>query len=241
MQKEVEVYVNDMIAKSKMLGQHINDLCKLFERPQKYQPRLNPTKCTFGVRTGKLLGFIVNKRGIELDLDKVKAIRNISALKTETEVSGFLGRVSYIARFISQLMGTCKAFEKVKQYLESPRVLVPIIPSKPLILYLIVLKESMGGILRQQDDSGKEKVIYYLSKKFIECEYRYPALEQICCALVWAAKRLRPPQVYFRKADTNKMDRRWQMALSKYDIVYTNEKAIKGSTLAEQLAHHPPR
>ncbi|RDX72205.1 Retrovirus-related Pol polyprotein, partial [Mucuna pruriens] len=196
-QKEVKIYVNDMIAKSKTLGQHINDLCKLFERPQKYQPRLNPTKCTFGVRTGKLLRFIVNKRGIELDLDKVKAIRNISALKTKTEVSGFLGRVNYIARFISQLMATCRmifkllrknqkiewnqecqeAFEKVKQYLESPPFLVPMIPSKPLILYLTVLKESIGGILGQQDDFGKEQVIYYLNKKFTECEQRYPALE----------------------------------------------------------------
>ncbi|RDX89181.1 Retrovirus-related Pol polyprotein, partial [Mucuna pruriens] len=73
MHKEVEVCVNDMIAK------------------------LNPAKCTFGVGTGKLLGFIVNERGIELDLDKVKAIRDMSAPKIETEVRGFLGRVNYIA------------------------------------------------------------------------------------------------------------------------------------------------
>ncbi|RDX75894.1 hypothetical protein CR513_44180, partial [Mucuna pruriens] len=79
MHKEVEVYVDDMTAKSKMPGQHINDL-------------LNPAKCTFEVKIGKLLGFIVNKRGIELDSDKVKAIRNMPASKTETEVRGLLGR-----------------------------------------------------------------------------------------------------------------------------------------------------
>ncbi|RDY05741.1 hypothetical protein CR513_10379, partial [Mucuna pruriens] len=74
MHKEVKVYVDDMIAKSKTPGQHIDDLRKLFERLRKYRLRLNPTKCTFGVKTGKLLGFIVNERAIELDPDKVKAI-----------------------------------------------------------------------------------------------------------------------------------------------------------------------
>ncbi|RDX83396.1 hypothetical protein CR513_35666, partial [Mucuna pruriens] len=62
MHKEVEVYVDDMIAKSKTLGL------------RKYRLRLNPAKFTFGVGTRKLLVFIVNERGIELDPDKVKAI-----------------------------------------------------------------------------------------------------------------------------------------------------------------------
>ncbi|RDY07337.1 Retrovirus-related Pol polyprotein, partial [Mucuna pruriens] len=169
MQKEVEVYVDNMIAKSKTPGQHIDDLRKLFKRLRKYRLRLNPTKCTFGVGTGKLLGFIINERGTELDLDKVKAIQNMPTLKTETEVKGFLGRVNYIARFISQLMATyslifkllrknqkmewnqeCQeAFEKVKQYLDSPLILVLVVLGKPIILYLMVLKESMGGILGQ--------------------------------------------------------------------------------------------
>ncbi|RDX72832.1 hypothetical protein CR513_47630, partial [Mucuna pruriens] len=53
--------------------------------------------------------------------------------------------------------------------------------------------ESMGGMLGQRDSAGKkEQAIYYLSKKFTECEARYSALEQTCCALVWAAKRLSP-------------------------------------------------
>ncbi|RDX93254.1 hypothetical protein CR513_24514, partial [Mucuna pruriens] len=54
MHKEVEVYVDDMIVKSKTPGQHIDDLCKLFERLRKYRLRLNLAKCTFGVGTRKL-------------------------------------------------------------------------------------------------------------------------------------------------------------------------------------------
>ncbi|RDX85199.1 hypothetical protein CR513_33635, partial [Mucuna pruriens] len=135
--------------------------------------KLNPTKCTFGVKTGKFLGFIVNERGIEVDPDKVKAIQNMPPPKTKTKVRGFLGRECQ------------EAFEKVKEYLKSPPILVPIVPGKPLILYLTMLEESMGCVLGQQDASRKkEQAIYYLSKKFTDNEQRYPTLEQTCYALV---------------------------------------------------------
>jgi hypothetical protein len=108
MHKEIEVYVDDMIAKSKDEESHIPALRKLFERLRKYQLKLNPAKCTFRVKSDKLLGFVVSNKGIEVDLDKVKAIQDMPAPKTEREVRGFLGRLNYIARFISQLTVTCE-------------------------------------------------------------------------------------------------------------------------------------
>ena len=60
MHKEIEVYVDDMIAKSRTEEEHLINLWKLFERLCKYQLRLNPTKCTFGVKSGKLLDFFVS-------------------------------------------------------------------------------------------------------------------------------------------------------------------------------------
>ena len=74
MHNEVEVYVNDMIVKSKDKGGHIINLRKFFKRIKEYRLRLNPQKCTFGVTTGKLLGFLVSIRGIEVDPSKIKAI-----------------------------------------------------------------------------------------------------------------------------------------------------------------------
>ncbi|RDX84580.1 hypothetical protein CR513_34348, partial [Mucuna pruriens] len=274
MHKEIEVYVDDIIAKSTSSEQHLKDLRKLFARFRKYRLRLNPTNCTFGVKNGKLLGFVVNERGIEIDPDKVKAIREIPTPKTESEVRDFLGRINFIARFISRLTKTCspifkllrkkhknewdskcqKAFKKIKQYLENPPILVPTIQGKPLILYLTVLNESMGCVLGQQDETRKERVIYYLSKKFTDCEKRYPALERTCCALVWATKRLRQymlSHTTWLVAKTNSIKyilekpaltgriARWQMALSEYDIVYVNRSTIKGSSLAEHMAYHP--
>ena len=67
MHKEIEVYVDDMIAKSRTEEEHLVNLRKLFERLRKYQLRLNPTKCTFRVKSGKLLDFLVSQKGIEAD------------------------------------------------------------------------------------------------------------------------------------------------------------------------------
>ncbi|PKI70944.1 hypothetical protein CRG98_008677, partial [Punica granatum] len=71
---EIEVYVDDMIAKSKEGKDHLVNLKRLFDRLKKYKLRLNSTKCTFGAKLGKLLGFVVSERGIKVDPDKVKAI-----------------------------------------------------------------------------------------------------------------------------------------------------------------------
>ena len=78
------------------------------------------------------------------------------------------------------------AFDKVKEYLTNPSMLVPHVLGKPLILYLSVYKKSMKCILGQHDEIGcKEQTIYYLSKKFMDYESKYSPLEKMCCALAW--------------------------------------------------------
>src|ERR1044072_4087199 len=113
MHKEIEVYVDDMIVKSNTKEEHIEYLLKLFQRLRKYQFCLNPNKCTFGVRSGKLLGFIVSQKGIEVDPDKVKAIQDMPAPRTEKEICGFLGHLNYISKFISHLTATCEPMFKL--------------------------------------------------------------------------------------------------------------------------------
>ncbi|KAE8678980.1 hypothetical protein F3Y22_tig00111402pilonHSYRG00591 [Hibiscus syriacus] len=273
MHKEIEVYVDDMIAKSKTEEEeHIQNLRKLFQRLRKYQLKLNPAKCTFGVTSGKLLGFVVSKKGIEIDPDKVKAIQDLPPPNTKKEVRGFLGRLNYISRFISQLTDKCdpvfkllrknnpevwneecqETLDIIKKYLSNAPILVSPMPDRPLILYLTVLENSMGCVLGQHDESGKkEKAIYYLSKKFTDCEVRYPSIQKLCCALVWTTRRLRQYMLYHTTWLISKLDplkflmespaltgrmARWQMLLSEFDIVYVNQKAIKGSVIADFLA-----
>ena len=101
--KEVEVYVDDMIVKSKDREEHMPALRKFFERI-----RLNPKKCTFGVTSEKLLGFMVSQREIEVDPNKIKAIVEMKPPRIENEIQEFLGRIQYISRVISQLTMTCE-------------------------------------------------------------------------------------------------------------------------------------
>ncbi|PKI73238.1 hypothetical protein CRG98_006373 [Punica granatum] len=136
---------------------------------------------------------------------------------TVREVRSFLGRLNYIACFITNLIDKCqplfrllrknaeiewddecqKAFDTVKAYLVQPPVLVPPSPDRPLILYLTVRRQSIGRMLGQKDDSSHaEQAIYYLSKKFTEGESNYPEIEKMCCALVWVMQRLRQYTLY---------------------------------------------
>ena len=176
MHKEIEVYVDDMIIKSREGESHVANLKKLFERLRKYQRKLNSSKCTFGVTSRKLLGFIVSSRGIEVDPSKIKAIQDMHVPRTQKETRGFMGRLNYISQFISHLTDKCdpifkllkkhdfdewdddcqKAFDRVKDYLSNPPILVPLVLGRPLILYLEIHERSMGCILGQHDETGKK-------------------------------------------------------------------------------------
>jgi hypothetical protein len=131
----------------------------------------------FGVKSGKLLGFVIRHKGIEVDPDKAKATQSMPSPKTEKEVRGFLGRLNYIARFIAQLTTTCEpicrllrkknprtwneeceeAFNKIKHYLQSPPLLVPPVSGRPLILYLTVTETAMGCVLGQHDETWRKE------------------------------------------------------------------------------------
>ena len=88
---EIKVYMDDMIARSQTEEEHLDHLHKLFERLKKYKLRLDPNKCTFGVRSGKLLDFVISGKGIKVDPTKVKVIQEMPAPCTKKEVRGFLG------------------------------------------------------------------------------------------------------------------------------------------------------
>ena len=84
--RNVEVYVDDMLVKSKDKADHLDDLEETFDTLHKYNMKLNPAKGVFVVALGKLLGFMVSQRGIEANLDKVKAIIEIKSPRTVNEV-----------------------------------------------------------------------------------------------------------------------------------------------------------
>lgn len=100
--KTMEVYVDDMLVKSRTEEEHIEHLSNCFSILRKYGMKLNPEKCTFGVKGGKFLGYMVTQRGISANPEKIKAILDLPHPKTINEVQKLLGRVMALSRFISK-------------------------------------------------------------------------------------------------------------------------------------------
>nr|CAN75752.1 hypothetical protein VITISV_030813 [Vitis vinifera] len=113
---------------------------------------------------------------------------------------------------------------------------------------------ALGCMLAQIDDSGKERAIYYLSKRMLEYEVKYVMIECLCLALVWATRRLRhymteylvhlisrldPLRYLFDRPALTSRLMRWLVLLTELDIQYISQKSIKGSIVADHLASLP--
>jgi len=103
----MEVYVDNMLVKSKKVKSHLDDLRETFDTLRKYQMRLNLTKYVFGVSLGKFLGFMVSQRGIEANPKKVRAILDMTSLRSVKEVQRLPGRIAALNRFISRETDKC--------------------------------------------------------------------------------------------------------------------------------------
>ena len=88
MHRDVEVYVDDMIVKSRNRVDHLATLERFFERIRQFRLRLNPKKCTFGVTSGKMLGYMVSERGIEVYPYKIRTILDMPVPRIEREIRG---------------------------------------------------------------------------------------------------------------------------------------------------------
>ena len=110
MHHELEDYVDDIAVKLKRREDHVQILRKVFERCRTFKLRMNPLKYAFGVSFGEFLGFLVHSRGIDV---KVIAIATIKPPAMVKELKSFLGKASYIRRFILGLVSITSAFAKL--------------------------------------------------------------------------------------------------------------------------------
>ncbi|KAK4381276.1 hypothetical protein Sango_2983700 [Sesamum angolense] len=172
---------------------------------------MNPSKCAFGVTSGKFLGFIVRQRGIEIEQAKIDAILRMPKLRNIHELKSLQGKLAYLRRFISNLASCCqpfsrlmkknvpfqwdeacdKAFKSIKSYLMKPPVLVVPVPGRPLILYVAAQERSVGILLAQKNDEGKENALYYLSRTMTPNELKYSPIEKLCLTLIFSIQKLK--------------------------------------------------
>ena len=168
--RNMEVYVDDMLVKSKEEPAHLDDLRETFATLKQYQMKLNLGKCVFGVVSGKFLGFIVSQRGIEANPEKVQAIINMASPKTVKEVQKLTGRIAIINRFVSRATDKClpffktlkqafvwideceAAFQELKRYLSHPPLLSSSKEGESLQLYLAVSATAVSAALIREED-----------------------------------------------------------------------------------------
>ena len=111
--RNVEVYVDDMLVKSQVEEIHLDDLQETFDTLKQNNMKLNPSKCAFGVSSGKFLNFMVSHRGIEANPDKIQAILDMKPPKNVKEVQSLIERVTAFSRFVSKAIDKCLPFFRI--------------------------------------------------------------------------------------------------------------------------------
>ncbi|KAI3719999.1 hypothetical protein L6452_20906 [Arctium lappa] len=218
----MEVYIDEMLVKSKHADDHIGHLKQSFDILREYKMKLNPTKCSFGVRAGKFLGYMVTRRGIEANPEQIKAI-----------VERLTGRVAALNRFISRSSDRChlfynvlrknkgfewtdkheEALQQLKKYMMSPPFLSKPEQGEVLQLYLAVSNNSVSAVLIRETD-GRQLPIYYVSKTLLDAETRKPEL-------------------------TGRLAK-WSIYLSNFDLDFKPITAIKSQVLADFISDFSP-
>ena len=108
--RTVEVYIDDLVVKSKRQTQHVEDLREAFELLRQHKLRLNAEKCAFGVGAGKFLGYLISCRGIEVNPDQIVAVQRLKSPSNPKEVQVLTGMLAALNRFILRFSDRCRPF-----------------------------------------------------------------------------------------------------------------------------------
>jgi hypothetical protein len=180
----LEPYLNDLPTHSSNRSDHFVHLRVIFLRCQFYRICLNPHKCIFVVKSGRLLGFIVSKDEIQVDPLKIKAILALPPPNNLTQLQSLQGKVNFLRRFICNYAEITKgsmrllqkdthfiwddtaqrSFVALQHTLTNTPLLHPLNYTKDNILYLAASTSTIAMVLVQEDPNGEEHMIYYLRK-----------------------------------------------------------------------------
>ncbi|XP_013607985.1 PREDICTED: uncharacterized protein LOC106314700 [Brassica oleracea var. oleracea] len=223
--------------------------------------KLNPAKCSFGVSSGKFLGYIVTHRGIKANPEQIKAIHSIPSPKNVKAVQKLTGRMAALSRFIFRLSDKPHAFfgslknpkdfqwtgecESTLQELKSYPTTPPL-QSKPLLAF----SELAVSAVIVHEEENKQLPIYYESKALLDAETHYSHLEKLALALIVAARKLQPyyqahpivvvtsfpVKLVLHKPEVSGRLAKWAVELAEYDVIFRPATAIKSQVLADFVA-----
>ena len=199
----MEVYIDDMLVKSKQRSDHAAYLQQTFDLLREYGMKLNPLKCAFRVSAGQFVGFMVTQRGIEANPVQLKTILQSPAPSPRKGIQQLTGRLAALGRFISRFTDRLKpffttmrganqaewneecdrAFLVIKQYLTEPPILVIPNAGDTLYLYLAASDIAVSAALFKECGDAKLRPVFFVSKSLTDAKTRYTHLEQATLAL----------------------------------------------------------
>jgi hypothetical protein len=204
---------DDIVVASKSKEYHLTDLAETFANMRDARLWLNPEKCVFGVRQGKILGYLVSHRGIEANPAKIQEIMDMAPPQSTKDVQRLIGRLAALNRFISRsaerslpflktLRGAkdfvwdpeqAAAFESLKQHMSDLATLISPDPSLPLLLYIATSHCADSAVLVQEqdrDDKNQQCPVYYVSEVLTTSKCNMTELEKISYVVVMASRKL---------------------------------------------------
>ncbi|GKV19153.1 hypothetical protein SLEP1_g29446 [Rubroshorea leprosula] len=232
--RNIEVYVDDMIVTSTRAEDHIGDLSETFQNLRRAQMKLNPLKCTFVVELGKFLGYVVSKKGIEVNPEKVQAVQQMEPPRIVKDVQCLTGRVAALHRFIARSADRClpffkalrehknfqwtdeyqRAFDKLKQYLASAPLLSKPMEGESLYMYLGVIEKAVSSVLLREENKNQKPICYF---------------HQIVVYTDFPMRKI------LQKPELSGWLIGWSVELSKYNLKFQSRMTIKGQAVANFL------
>ncbi|GKV47171.1 hypothetical protein SLEP1_g54089 [Rubroshorea leprosula] len=205
---------------------HLADLDETFNNLRKNRMQLNLTKCIFGLESRKFLGFMVSKKGIEVNPEKIKAIAEMEPPRSIKDVQRLTGRVA--------------AFHSL------PFLLTKVVDGKILYLYLGMSNEAIGSVL-VREEGKQQKPVYYTSSVLHGAKVRYSIVEKAALAVVTLTRKLRP---YFQshpiiiltdqhlrhilqKLECSRRLIKLAVELGEFEITFQQRLAIRAQALAD--------
>ena len=205
----VTVYIDDILVTGKTEEEHLRTLDEVLTPLENAGMRLKREKCMFMADEVISLGHRISKEGIQPTDDKVRAITATPQPTNVSELRAFLGLVNFYAKFMSNLatvlaplykllrkgvawrwkLAQDKAFEKAKELLKSPQLLVYYDANKELILTYDASPYGFGAVLAHRMEDGSERPIEFASRTLAPAEKNYAQIDKEALAIVFGVKR----------------------------------------------------
>ncbi|GKB25092.1 reverse transcriptase domain-containing protein [Tanacetum coccineum] len=189
--RNLEVYVDDLVIKSRTEHEIIRDMKETFKTLREINMKLNPKKCTFRIEEGTFLGYKVNTEGIMSKQIPFQISRKIIAVLQNFKEMHKKSDFQWTAEAEA-------AFKEMKKLIAKLPTLTAPMEKEELIVYLVAAREAINAFLMTEREA-KQMRVYFVSRTLQGPEINYTSMEKLVLALVHASKRLKR---YFQASST---------------------------------------